>query len=467
VSAALLLSAWIALPIRALAASPAAPASAGMAAEAPGPSRASGSAANVAETAIADTAGPAAVLNRFDSLMEAGKYPEARRLCAGQLLRMFDFIVLAQSKFAGYVDTARSKEEILEEKVGADWAYEKVHSRTYFKKPFLGQDSLVSIQVAHLYRSRRGWLVAEMEELERKDSPARLRTGVPEGAEGGAAKAPAPELFPVSARAPERPGEADRIRYRLRLKGGGDLAGTPVDASQKRIRADSPSDWLVEVRKRPAPRPDVRPPPPDTARLYLASNEYLDLKDTLLTRTAAGIAAHERIPSRIADSVYRWVVDHFRFRMGSVLFGNSRETLRGLTGDCSEAAILTAALLRARGVPARVALGFASLGKGVFIGHAWCEAWLDGDWMGVDAALREFPAGAERIKLAELDGRGDMRIAATNLMMRMIGNLDLQIVGAWKRAEPLKLRAYPDNSAEAGRFFQDILDGIDEGEKPK
>jgi transglutaminase-like putative cysteine protease len=417
--------------------------------------------------ARADSAGPAAALNRFDSLMEAGKYPEARRLCAGQLLRMFDFIVLAQSKFAGYVDTARSKDTILAEKIGGDWAYEKAYSRTYFKKPFLGQDSLVSVQAAHLYRSRRGWLVAEMEELERKDSPVRLRTGVPEGADDGTAKAASPGLFPVSAKAPERPGDADRIRYRLRLKGGGDLAGTPLDSSQMRIRADAPSDWIVEVRKRPAPRPDVRPPPPDTARLYLASNEYLDLRDTLLERTAAGIASHERIPARIADSVYHWVVDRFRFRMGSVLFGNSRETLRGLTGDCSEAAILTAALLRARGIPSRVALGFASLGRGVFIGHAWCEAWLDGDWMGVDAALREFPAGAERIKLAELDGRGDMRIAATNLMMRMIGNLDLQIEGAWKRDKPLKLRAYPDNSKEAGRFFQDILDGIDEEEDGK
>ena len=55
-----------------------------------------------------------------------------------------------------------------------------------------------------------------------------------------------------------------------------------------------------------------------------------------------------------------------------------------------------AALMRARGIPSRVALGFASVGRGVFIGHAWTEAWLDPGrgWVGVDAgyAINPNPA---------------------------------------------------------------------------
>ena len=65
------------------------------------------------------------------------------------------------------------------------------------------------------------------------------------------------------------------------------------------------------------------------------------------------------------------------------------------------------------------------------------------------------------VKLAELDGRTDMRIAATNLMMRTISNLEIEILGAWKTGKSLPLRTYPDNSKEAGRFFEDILKGID------
>ncbi len=429
-------------------------------------------------------AGPSAVLKKFDSLMDARRFPEARCLCAGRMLRMFDFMALTQSKIADYVDTGRSRDTVLEEKSAGDWAYAKIYSRMVFKRPFMGQDSLASVQAAHLYKSPRGWLIAEMEELEGKDAPVKLRTGIPEGVDGrlSGKEDPSPggkhgsDLFPVSSRAPQRPGQADRIRYRLQLKDGSALAGNcSLDGNQTLLRADSPSRWIVESRRIPNPltpgpaqaKPAAEPAlPPDSARIYLASNAYLDLDDSLLTRRAAAIAGAETGPVRVAQAVYAWVSGHFRFRMGSVLFGTSTEIIRDLTGDCSEAAILTAALMRARGVPARVALGFASLGQGVFIGHAWCEAWLGGCWVGVDAALREFPAGIERIKLATLDGRGDMRIAATNLMMRNISNLEIEILGAWEKDRGLPLKEYPDNSAQAERFFKEIMEGIGKGGKP-
>lgn len=247
------------------------------------------------------------------------------------------------------------------------------------------------------------------------------------------------------------------------------MAGNfPLDGNQSLIRAESPSLWIVESRRSPSAPKDTDKPRAeldrDSARIYLASNAFLDLGDTLLAQKAAAIVGAETgaetDPDSIARAIYAWVTAQFRFQMGSVLFGTSRETLRDLTGDCSEAAILTAALFRSRGIPARVALGFASLGQGVFIGHAWCEAWLDGSWTGVDAALREFPAGVERVKLAALDGRGDMRIAATNLMLRTLSNLEIEILDAWEKNRRLPLKAYPDNSRDAKRFFREILEGI-------
>jgi transglutaminase-like putative cysteine protease len=417
-------------------------------------------------------------LKTFDSLLEAGSLPEARRLCVGQMLRMFDFIALTQSKVAGLVDSARSKEETLREKDDGTWAYVVVSGTMVFKRPFLGQDSIRSVQAVHLYRAgrpesgragpggapsgpmdpERGWRIAEMEELEGPDSPVALRTGVPESGD----PIPKRNLFPVSPRAPERAGVADRLRFRLRLKNGGSLSEIcRLGPEQTLVRAVTASEWIVENRLRARPKRTSASPAPDSLHAYLASNAFLILEDTLLTGTAARIARGQTDPGLVTESIYRWVTENFRFQLGAVLFGTSREILRDLTGDCSEAAVLTAALLRSRGVPARLALGFASLGQGVFIGHAWCEAWLDGGWVGVDAALREFPAGVERVKLAELDGRMDMRIAATNLMMRAISNLEIEILGAWKRGKSLPLRSYPDNSGEADRIFGDILKGMD------
>ncbi|MBW8888312.1 MAG: transglutaminase domain-containing protein [Fibrobacteres bacterium] len=413
------------------------------------------------------------------------------------MLRMFDFVALAQSKLAGLVDTCRSHEKILEEKQGGGWAYVKSAGVTVFKRPFMGQDSLASVQAAHLYRSGRYWLLVEMEELPDSSAPVHLRSGtprlevasdpgdlrsgdlrsggVPSGsvpsralrsgtptqADAGSASGAA-NLFPVSRLAPSQAGLADRLRLRLTLRNGEAWEGLlPLGPGQVRLRALSPSDWIVENRK-VAPGPRAAAPTSASDARWLSSNSFLVLTDTLLQATAASIAGKETDPQRIADAVYRWVSDRFHFRLGSVLFGASPEVLRNLTGDCSEAAVLTAALLRARGVPARIALGFASLGRGVFIGHAWCEARLGGEWVGVDAALREFPSGVERIKLAELDGRENLQIAATNLMMRLIANLDVQIEGAWKDGKPLPLKRFEGNAAEAEKYFQDILDGATE-----
>lgn len=422
---------------------------------------------------------PAAVLKSFDSLLDAGRLPQARALCTGPMLRMFDFVALAQSKLAGLVDTCRSRERNLEEKQGGGWAYVKSAGVTVFKRPFMGQDSLASVQAAHLYRSGQRWLLAEIEELPDSAAPVRLRTGAPTGAgpadpravgsgidasrpdSGSGAKARS--LFPVSRLAPAEAGLADRLRLRLSLRNGEPWEGLlPLGPGQVRLRAISPSDWIVENRKvAPGPRRALpaAAPASDLDARWLSSNPFLVLTDTLLKATADSIAGKETDPERIAGAVYRWVVGRFRFRLGAVLFGASPEVLRSLTGDCSEAAVLTAALLRARGVPARVALGFASVGRGVFIGHAWCEARLGGAWVGVDAALREFPSGVERVKLAELDGRENLQIAATNLMMRVIANLDVQIEGAWKDGKPLPLKRFEGNAAEAEKYFQDILDG--------
>ena len=418
--------------------------------------------------------GPGAVFAAFDSLLEAGRFEEARHLCTGQVLRMFDFIASTQARLTGLVDTAQSTEKQVGEGVRGDWAFVKVASHTVFKKPLLGQREIRSVQAVHFHRSPKGWRIAEFEELENADTPVQIRSGTPRDAAAAAALpgVPAPGLFPASRLAPAAPVEADWMKYRLQLRNGGSLeAFCPLDRNQRRLQALSPDHWILENRKAVLPTanptsasklqgPVHSAPVPDSLAAYLASNAYLVLEDSLLKATAGRIGGAAVDHARIARAVYAWVSREFRFQLGAVLFGTSREVLRGMTGDCSEAAILTAALLRSKGVPARIALGFASVGGGVFIGHAWTEAWL-GEWVGVDAALRQFPAGVERVKLAELDGRADMRVSATNLMMAVLSNLDIEILEMRKGGRKITLKAYPGNVGEGAKFFQEILKGID------
>jgi transglutaminase-like putative cysteine protease len=59
-------------------------------------------------------------------------------------------------------------------------------------------------------------------------------------------------------------------------------------------------------------------------------------------------------------------------------------------GDCTEHAVLTTALARSLGLPARVAIGFALIatdGQYGAFGHAWSEVLENGRWVVADAAI--------------------------------------------------------------------------------
>jgi hypothetical protein len=82
----------------------------------------------------------------------------------------------------------------------------------------------------------------------------------------------------------------------------------------------------------------------------------------------------------------------------SIGYASALEVARRPEGDCTEHAVLLAALGRALGIPTRVVDGVAYVdayaGKQhVFVPHAWTQAFVDGHWQSFDAALAGFDAG--------------------------------------------------------------------------
>ena len=113
------------------------------------------------------------------------------------------------------------------------------------------------------------------------------------------------------------------------------------------------------------------------------SGFYLDLDDPrledLLARCAPpGFACLERLVDRT-----------IRAKSLSSGFAGVSEVLDSRSGDCTEHALLLAALLRKRGLQARIAYGFLLTEAG-FIGHAWTEAHAGGRWFWLDPS---FPGG--------------------------------------------------------------------------
>ena len=78
-------------------------------------------------------------------------------------------------------------------------------------------------------------------------------------------------------------------------------------------------------------------------------------------------------------------------------------------GDCKQFAIITVALARAAGVPARVVIGLALLRDGITygaFGHAWAELQIEGRWVVADAALSKIDNPVRYLPFGVLENEG-------------------------------------------------------------
>jgi hypothetical protein len=99
------------------------------------------------------------------------------------------------------------------------------------------------------------------------------------------------------------------------------------------------------------------------------------------------------------------------------------DTIVRRAGDCTEAAVLLAALGRAVRIPTRVVSGlvysrddYHGLGN-VFVPHSWVLAYVDGEWRSFDAALDHF----DSTHIALIIGDGDARsIEAANQLAGLL-----------------------------------------------
>ena len=145
-----------------------------------------------------------------------------------------------------------------------------------------------------------------------------------------------------------------------------------------------------------------------TALEALKPNRYIESDDEkviALARQAVGDAGDA------ADAVKRiekFVGEYISEKSLSIGYASAAEVVASREGDCSEHAVLAAALCRAVGIPARVVAGYVyvpQLGQrsNVFGGHAWTEAMIDGRWIGLDAAQGSFGVG----HIAQAVGNGE------------------------------------------------------------
>lgn len=196
----------------------------------------------------------------------------------------------------------------------------------------------------------------------------------------------------------------------------------PPDSSEQAWLpiAGQPGRYLVRIDPAgglPAPAGDGDPA--QLAR-YLAPGRWVESDAREIRRLARearrGAGRDPLMRMRYMEAFVR---GYIRTKSLGVGYASALETLRSREGDCTEHAVLLAALARAEGIPARIVFGLVyqpSFGarERVFVPHAWVQAFVDGRWMSFDASQPAFGAG--HIALGHGDGDPMRFHAGANLL---------------------------------------------------
>ncbi len=140
-----------------------------------------------------------------------------------------------------------------------------------------------------------------------------------------------------------------------------------------------------------------------------------------LARRAVGDSSDA---AEAARRIEAFVADYIEEKNLSVGYASAAEVALSRQGDCSEHAVLAAALCRAVGIPAQVVTGLAYVSqwgdfKSGFGGHAWTQAYVGDKWIGLDAAFRDTGRGgydAGHITLAAGSGNPEDFLNLLNTM---------------------------------------------------
>ena len=175
---------------------------------------------------------------------------------------------------------------------------------------------------------------------------------------------------------------------------------------------------------------------------FLASSIMINFTDPKVTelkdRALKGVDA-KASPAAKAEAMRRFVHGFINRKNLSVGLATASETARTKVGDCTEHAVLLAALLRGASIPSRTASGLLYVdefvgSREIFGYHMWTQAWLEdgkgtGRWVDLDAVLGDETAfDAAHITLgtsAMADG------AMNNDMVRFVplmGRLSIRVI---------------------------------------
>jgi hypothetical protein len=225
------------------------------------------------------------------------------------------------------------------------------------------------------------------------------------------------------------PNETRSAVYRITVKADDDPLSSFAHDSRQECRNLQGNTFELHVRANRLP-----PATPGSSKVndeFLKSCYWIDSDDARIHAYAQRAVVKRTDPWEQAKTIERWVHNNMHLSY-SEPFAPASEVAKTLKGDCRQYGLLTTALCRAVGLPARTALGLCyayDRQQGpVMAFHMWTEVFVHGEWVAIDATRGEGHVGATHLKITDSSWYDTQSLTPLLPVFRVLGKLSIEVV---------------------------------------
>ncbi len=225
------------------------------------------------------------------------------------------------------------------------------------------------------------------------------------------------------------PYETREATYQIKIQGDDDPGSTFMEDSRQTVKnvQGQSFELHVQVSEENSSSEEA------AGEEFLQSSYFINCKDFRVAKLARTAVGAEKDPWQKALRIEKWVNRNMKGRNHEAL-ATSDHIAQTLEGDCTEYAMLMAAMCRAEGIPAQTTVGliYAHIpGKGpCFSFHMWTEVWVKGQWKALDATLGRGYVGASHLKIAGHSWQDTRNLTPLLPVIRVLGKVSIEVIEA-------------------------------------
>lgn len=178
--------------------------------------------------------------------------------------------------------------------------------------------------------------------------------------------------------------------------------------------------------------PDGVSPELQADPMYSSPSQIIQSDDDVVKKLAAKFFDDKELGKSVLDrlrrGVYNWIDKKIPY---SPTLSSAAEVARNKSGSSIEHAILFAAIVRARNVPSRVAMGVIYNGsreEPALVFHAWTEVYLKDHWVSIDASVEKASTNATYFKFVDTPFVDQNPYAPLLASLQIIDLMDISLV---------------------------------------